>query len=266
MAPMLETPTLESPEIQTPGVATTDVTPSTTRTVKSHCGVEFFCNLSEGSKVGTDAAPLRILVPGCGAGHEAAVIQQRLGALVEANDVDLDSDIEFADWPNINFQQASVHELPFENDHFDAVFYHHVIEHVGDAESSLFEIARVLKPGGWLFVGTPNRHRLVSSVGAHEQRGWQPTFKSKFSDNIDMWKARLLLRFRNERGEHAGFSQGELHGMLGKHFTERHWVTRDYLNLKYGEHRLSSLVRLATTRLLIDFAAPSVYAFCRKSL
>ena len=39
---------------------------------------------------------------------------------------------------------------------FDVVTLYHVIEHMENPERELLEIKRVLKPGGWLIVGTPN--------------------------------------------------------------------------------------------------------------
>ncbi len=152
----------------------------------------------------------RILIAGCGAGHEAIAIQETLHADVDAVDIEDFVDPHYASQTKVRFDVASVCELPFSDQQFDAIFFHHVIEHVEEPQKSLQELSRVLKPGGWLFVGTPNRHRLVSSVGAHEQSEWEATFQNKLRDNLRDWKDRLTGRFRNELGAHAGFSQGEL--------------------------------------------------------
>ena len=232
--------------------------------VASHRGAEFFCRWLASADGFTNGSPSRILVAGCGAGHEAAFLQQRFHARVDAIDVELAPDDELTDMADLHFQEASVLDLPFENQDFDAVFYHHVIEHVADPPLSLEEIHRVLRPKGWLFVGTPNRHRLLSSVGAHEQRHWKPSLWNKLVDNVYDWKDRLTGRFRNECGAHAGFSQRELDQMLASHFESRTWLTKEYLRFKFADHRLAQVVRLATLDPFRGFMAPSIYAMCQK--
>jgi len=135
----------------------------------SHVGAEFFCRKIRALDSITIRPGARVLVAGCGAGHEAALIQKRMNADVTGVDVENFLKPKFNEWPNFKFQVTSVTDLPYEDNCFDAVFYHHVIEHVDDPARSLRELSRVLKPSGWIFVGTPNRHRLVSSLGAHKQ-------------------------------------------------------------------------------------------------
>jgi SAM-dependent methyltransferase len=233
--------------------------------VQTHAAAKFFCHeLIEliGKKY---PLPKRVLVAGCGAGHEAAYISEFFDAEVDAIDVDHAPDPKFVSMPKLRFQQASVESTSFEDNVFDAVFYHHVIEHVGNPAASLRELARVLRPNGWMFIGTPNRHRLVSAAGAHKQRDWSPSFKSKFRENWQDWTARLSGRFKNELGAHAGFSTRELDGLLTEHFSVRRWVTKQYLRSKYAEHRFEEVVRVATTPALQWCLAPSIYAFCRKT-
>ena len=239
----------------------TTLEPSTR--IETHAGASFFCHRLKMLAGGDLVAP-RILVAGCGAGHEAVAIQQSLGGQVDAIDVENFVSEKLQKHPSVHFQIGSVCELPFESNTFDAIFYHHVIEHVDRPQASLTDLARVLKPEGWLFVGTPNRHRLASSVGAHQQSEWEATFSNKVADNLRDWKDRLTGRFRNELGAHAGFSQSELDAMLAKEFDRRIWLTADYLKYKYSAGRMASLVSVATHPALLWFAAPSIYAFCTR--
>lgn len=51
--------------------------------------------------------------------------------------------------------QASLENLPFADQTFDAVICSHVLEHVQDDQKAMREIARVLQPDGWAYVGVP---------------------------------------------------------------------------------------------------------------
>ena len=53
---------------------------------------------------------------------------------------------------NVRFQIASVYELPFKDESFDAVSMHAVCEHLSDVPKAFKEIRRVLKKGGMLGV------------------------------------------------------------------------------------------------------------------
>lgn len=236
-----------------------------TGAIGSHAGAGFFCQeLTRRSE--PLAVPPRILIAGCGAGHEAVAIQQHLQATVEAVDVEDFVPPELKAGSAVRFRVASVCDLPFADNSFDAVFYHHVIEHVDRPAASLAELHRVLRPGGWLFVGTPNRQRLVSSVGAHQQSEWEATWSNKLGDNWRDWKDRLTGRFRNELGAHAGFSRRELDQMIAAHFPQRDWVTKEYLFFKYGLSRVKSLLTLVTHPAIQWFAAPAIYVFACKSV
>jgi ubiquinone/menaquinone biosynthesis C-methylase UbiE len=68
---------------------------------------------------------------------------------------------------NMAFVQADGQALPFATASFDAVLSHAVIEHVADAPRYLRECARVLRPGGWLYLSTAP---YLSFAGAHLPR------------------------------------------------------------------------------------------------
>ncbi len=56
-----------------------------------------------------------------------------------------------------NYMRYDGEKIPFENNTFDYVISCMVIEHVLDIYSYLKEMYRVLKPGGYLYLTTPNR-------------------------------------------------------------------------------------------------------------
>ncbi len=53
---------------------------------------------------------------------------------------------------------APIEALPFPDESFDVVIATGVLEHVGDKEAAIRELARVLRPGGRAIVSFPNPH------------------------------------------------------------------------------------------------------------
>jgi SAM-dependent methyltransferase len=109
----------------------------------------------------------RVLDLGCGGGRHAYEVYRR-GADVVACDADLGELRTVAD------MAAAMHEageapataharpvagdgtvMPFGNEVFDRVIAAEVLEHIGDDQRALNEIARVLRPGGLLAVTVP---------------------------------------------------------------------------------------------------------------
>jgi ubiquinone/menaquinone biosynthesis C-methylase UbiE len=56
----------------------------------------------------------------------------------------------------VEWMQASIQALPFASASFETVISMETIEHVPDPPCAVRELARVLKPGGRLFLSTPN--------------------------------------------------------------------------------------------------------------
>jgi glycosyltransferase involved in cell wall biosynthesis/2-polyprenyl-3-methyl-5-hydroxy-6-metoxy-1,4-benzoquinol methylase len=225
---------------------------------ETHVGAQYFCRTVQ-SAGGLGAEP-RLLVAGCGKGHEALFIRNELGGSVVGVDIDeqWDSSMD-GGVKDFRLLAGSILELPFADASFDAVFYHHVIEHVDEPDGSLRELARVLRPGGLIFVGTPNRHRAVGYLGSFDA-----STADKLRWNLSDYKARVTNRFRNELGAHAGFSEKELHGLLEADFTDIRFITDDYLRFKYGRRVPELLLSAVCSRGVRDVASPSVYAIARK--
>lgn len=99
---------------------------------------------------------------GCGSGYGTKMISANADHVIG---VDISGDaVEFAKEnygaPNLDFLKIEPVEnalLPFASDSFDVVLSFQVIEHVGNVDSYLAEIHRVLKPGGVFLCATPDR-------------------------------------------------------------------------------------------------------------
>jgi len=60
----------------------------------------------------------------------------------------------------VEVEVGDLTSLRFPDETFDKVFASEVLEHVPDYGKAISEMARVLKPGGWAVITTPNRHSL----------------------------------------------------------------------------------------------------------
>jgi ubiquinone/menaquinone biosynthesis C-methylase UbiE len=65
----------------------------------------------------------------------------------------------------INFLTADLFRLPLADASLDMLLCCEVVEHLPDPQIALAEMARVLKPGGYAFITTPNPDNLVERVG-----------------------------------------------------------------------------------------------------
>ena len=115
-------------------------------------------------------------------------------------------------------------------------------------------MARVLRPGGFLYLGTPNRHRIIGYLGSHDASAWD-----KFRWNLSDYRARLAGRFRNESGGHAGFTEPELMELLRSHFARIEIVSDGYFRQRYPNRLIATLLR---RRWFRRFALPAIYVLC----
>ncbi len=100
----------------------------------------------------------RVLEVGCGTG----LILERIAQVAdEAVGIDLSPGmLEKARERGLTVEEASATELPFEDDSFDLVCSFKVLAHVPDIGEALEEIARVTRPGGYMFLEFYNPYSL----------------------------------------------------------------------------------------------------------
>jgi SAM-dependent methyltransferase len=103
------------------------------------------------------ASGMRLLDVGCGPGTITAalagIVGTAIGVDIELNAIALAKQLSAQSGAtNLSFVEADMTTLPFEDGAFDAVFFHAVLYHQGQAKltKTLAEARRVLKPGGVL--------------------------------------------------------------------------------------------------------------------
>jgi SAM-dependent methyltransferase len=107
--------------------------------------------------LGRPLAGLALLNVGCGTGGFNAAAA-RAGAAAWGVDVSADAvAIAAARAPAGRIARAAAEDLPFPDGAFDVVYCYSTLEHVSDALRALGEMARVLRPGGALYLHTPGR-------------------------------------------------------------------------------------------------------------
>ncbi len=233
----------------------TDLHPASNET---HAGAQHFCRTV--GRLSSPDGTQRVLVAGCGEGHEALFIRKELGGTLVGVDIGEEWDPELgSDIEGFDLRAASILDLPFPDNSFDLVFYHHVIEHASAPVARLPALARVLAPGGIIYPGTPNRHRALGYIGSFDA-----TIGEKVRWNLADYRARLTGRFHNDKGAHAGFSERELRDLLTPEFAGVESLTGEYLRFKYGARVPGPLLRTVCAPGLRDVAAPSVYAVAHR--
>ena len=191
-----------------------------------------------------------LLVVGCGAGVEAAILAQQLKAEVVGIDIENNFDPESAKFAVL--QAGDAMNLDFADDSFDFVFSYHALEHIEIPQKALAEIHRVLKKNGGFWIGTPNKARIAGYIG-----GKNTSFAQKIQWNFLDWKARLNGKFENHLGAHAGFTSAELYHLLSAVFPVVEEKTKEYFSSVYSNHQ--TLLNLIDSSGLSRFIYPSVY-------
>ncbi|MEZ4904601.1 MAG: class I SAM-dependent methyltransferase [Spirosomataceae bacterium] len=97
--------------------------------------------------------------------------------------------------------KMDIHQIPFEANTFDVAFCNHVMEHVNDDIKAMSEIYRVLKPGGWAIIQSPQDWSRATTYE-------DPTITDPREREKHFWQddhLRLFGRDYGQRLQKAGF-------------------------------------------------------------
>jgi len=114
----------------------------------------------------------KLLDVGCGNG-EFLTLARSAGWDVVGLDFD-PSAVKVARSRGLDVRQGSVEALDPAKESFDGVTLSHVIEHVHDPLAVLHQCHALLKPGGWIWIETPNIESLGHQRYRSDWRGLEP--------------------------------------------------------------------------------------------
>lgn len=112
-----------------------------------------------------------------------------------------------AKYAGVEFISGDLYTTPLESNYYDLVISSEVIEHVPDANGYLDIVARVLKPGGYLALTTPNDYTR-RHMSESEQRRFFPQI---LENTLSPRQLRELLRSRFEIIQYRTFAPGDGH-------------------------------------------------------
>lgn len=115
------------------------------------------------------AGATKVLDVGCGRGLDVLRLQGQLAQHGEVVGLDIDPDpLPTKASPGPSFVVGDAMELPFETGTFDAVWSDRLLQHLDDPQKAVFEMVRVLKPGGRLVLADADHYSARLKLNGRE--------------------------------------------------------------------------------------------------
>jgi SAM-dependent methyltransferase len=118
-------------------------------------------------------APVSILDVGCGPGY---FLREARRWFPNSSITGLDYELALLDWVGIEgaeLVQGSAETLPFADNSFEVLACLQVLEHLPCPDRAIAEIHRVLKPGGFACIATPNLGCWSAKVAGKKWHGYR---------------------------------------------------------------------------------------------
>lgn len=107
------------------------------------------------NKFGENSNEGKFLDVGCGLGI-GLVYAKRYNYQLYATELDADAISFVKDYFHVKVYHGELLNADYPDNYFDYIYINHVIEHVLDPVAYMQFVQRILKPGGIVFIGTPN--------------------------------------------------------------------------------------------------------------
>lgn len=197
-----------------------------------------------------------IFIAGCGDGTEAILLQKVFDKYVYGIDISLEKEVN--EPGKITLKNGDLMNLTLPENSFDFIYSYHVLEHVPDPYIVMQSLSKMLKDEGLVFIGFPNRNRLIGYLGTHNN----VSMMEKIKWNIKDYKDRFKGRFENKYGAHAGFTNSEFIKLAKSFYKTVIPVRNEYMLLKYAKYKF--LIRVLINLGLSEFLFPSNYYILKK--
>ena len=152
-----------------------------------------------------------VLDVGCGLAYGTALMAAS-AATIKGIDYDqstLDDNKErYSDIKNISFERVTVPPLPYPDNSFDVITTFQFIEHIHKRYEFMKECIRVLKPGGKLYITTPNTKRSLARNPFHIHEYTFDEMKAEISsltNNFELLGLNANEKVRNYYEENGKF-------------------------------------------------------------
>ncbi len=182
----------------------------------------------------------RILEVGCAAGDLLVPLREHYRLDVAGIEMSLHAASLAKDVHGLDVHCGTLFDAPYARASFDAVVMRHVVEHFPSARQALEEIGRLLKPGGKLFITTPNYNSIDRRVFRSFWHNYEPP------RHLAVFSVATLERLLGE----TGFAlQGIDHSMV-----PNDWVhSTKYLLEGLGLNTLARLFTIKNPLILLFF-------------
>lgn len=155
--------------------------------------------------------------------------------------------------PSLNKWHTCATELPFDNESFDFILAHQVLEHINDYPAVLEQMARLCKKGGMMYINVPNPHS--PAVGTLPDGTWPAFLPWAFlKHNLDKLRPDFMT---NTEKYHTGFTRRMLEGFLpGFRIID---LRKDRLRQALPDWIPDALIRIFPRNLLFLFIESNIW-------
>ncbi len=148
----------------------------------------------------------KVLDIACGTGFGSNILAKKANIVIGADLDEKAIDENKTIWKNdkLKFEVIDGTQIPYEDEYFDVIVSFETIEHTTSFEKMLDEFKRVVKPGGILFISTPNIY-LNSPTGIvtnpfHTQEFTPEEFKELIASRFENYEiyGQEYIRYKNK--------------------------------------------------------------------